>query len=173
MHFKEVITSGGIVIQLKRITIGENVKIGKGTVVGELPLNLEPEGLWKKRKPVNAGIVIEDNVDIGANSVICYGCEEDTLIEEHCWIGHQCLVGHDAKIRKGSIICSGVSILGHVEIGENCYIAPRTVIRNRMKIGKNTIIGLGSVVTRNIPENVVAYGIPCKVIRKNKGGIPR
>lgn len=164
---------GGAAVELKRIVIGENVKIGKGTVVGELPLNLEQEGPWKKRKAVNAGIVIGDDVDIGANSVICYGCEEDTLIEEHCWIGHQCLIGHDAKIGKGSIICSGVSILGHVEIGEYCYIAPRSVIRNRMRVGKNTVIGLGSVVTTNIPESVVAYGAPCKVVRKNEGGIPR
>ena len=156
-----------------RIKIGENVRIGKWTVIGALPLNLEPEGEWMKRKPVNAGIVIEDDVDIGANSVICCGCTEDTLIEEHSWIGHNCLIGHDAKIRKGSIICSGVSILGHAEVGSKSYVAPGSVVRNRVRIGVNTIIGLGSVVLEEVPSNVVAYGNPCRVIRSNEGGIPR
>jgi acetyltransferase-like isoleucine patch superfamily enzyme len=37
-----------------------------------------------------------------------------------------------------------------------------------IKVGKNTIIGAGSVVTRDIPDNVVAYGSPCKIIRDNE-----
>jgi len=158
---------------MEKIKIGANVRIGNGTIVGALPLNLEPDDPWKKRKPVNAGIVIGDYVDIGANTVICHGCEEDTLIEEHSWIGHSCLIGHDAKIRRGSIIASCVSILGHAEVGENSYIAPNSVVRNSVKIGENTIIGLGSVVLEDVPSNVVAYGNPCRVIRRNEGGIPR
>jgi acetyltransferase-like isoleucine patch superfamily enzyme len=43
-----------------------------------------------------------------------------------------------------------------------------TNILNQVKIGKNTIIGSGSVVTKDIPDNVVAYGSPCKVIRDNQ-----
>ncbi len=159
---------------MMKIKLGNNVRIGKGTVVGELPLNLEPDGPWMKRKPVNAGVLIGDNVDIGANTVICYGSVEDTIIEEHAWIGHHCLIGHDAKIGAGSIICSGVKILGHVKIGKRCYVAPGSVIRNRMKIGENTIIGLGSLVTKDIPDNVIAYGHPCVVVGKNEGtNIPR
>jgi acetyltransferase-like isoleucine patch superfamily enzyme len=42
-----------------------------------------------------------------------------------------------------------------------------TNILNQVKIGKNTIIGAGSVVTKDIPDNVVAYGSPCKIIRDN------
>jgi len=43
-----------------------------------------------------------------------------------------------------------------------------TNILNQVKIGKNTIIGAGSVVTKDIPDNVVAYGSPCKIIRDNQ-----
>jgi acetyltransferase-like isoleucine patch superfamily enzyme len=42
-----------------------------------------------------------------------------------------------------------------------------TNILNQVKIGKNTIIGAGSVVTKDIPDNVIAYGSPCKIIKDN------
>ena len=43
-----------------------------------------------------------------------------------------------------------------------------SLIGGKNKIGKNSIIGAGSVVTKDIPDNVIAYGNPCKIIRKNE-----
>ena len=53
-----------------------------------------------------------------------------------------------------------------VEIGRNCWIGANCVICPGVHIGNNAVIGAGSVVTEDIPENVVAAGNPCKVIRK-------
>ncbi len=53
-----------------------------------------------------------------------------------------------------------------VTIGDNVWIGGHTVIIGGVTIGKNSVIGAGSVVTRDIPEGVVAYGNPCRVIRK-------
>ncbi len=53
-----------------------------------------------------------------------------------------------------------------VEIGDNVWIGGNTVINPGVKIGSNTVIGSGSVVTKDIPDNVVAAGNPCKVIRE-------
>ena len=53
-----------------------------------------------------------------------------------------------------------------IEIGDNVWIGGNTVINPGVKIGANTVIGSGSVVTKDIPENVVAAGNPCKVIRE-------
>jgi acetyltransferase-like isoleucine patch superfamily enzyme len=61
----------------------------------------------------------------------------------------------------------GVNIAGNVTIGEGTTIGMGTNILNQVKIGKNTIIGAGSVVTKDIPDNVIAYGSPCKIIRDN------
>lgn len=55
-------------------------------------------------------------------------------------------------------------IVGDIIIGNN-YIGTRTTIFPGVHIGDNTIIGAGSVLTKDIPDNVVAAGIPCKVIR--------
>ena len=55
-------------------------------------------------------------------------------------------------------------IYGTIKIGNNCFIGARTTILPGVKIGDNTIIGAGSVITKDIPSNSVACGVPCKVI---------
>ena len=63
-----------------------------------------------------------------------------------------------------TLICS--KLFGSVETGSEAYIVSST-IQNQSKVGANTVIGMGSVVTKPIPDNVVAYGIPAKVIKEN------
>jgi len=53
-----------------------------------------------------------------------------------------------------------------VHIDENVWIGANTVIVPGVHIGKNTVIGAGSVVTKDIPDNVLAIGNPCRVLRK-------
>lgn len=55
-------------------------------------------------------------------------------------------------------------IYGKIKIGNNCFIGCRSTILPGVTIGDNTIIGAGSVVNRDIPENSVAAGVPCRVI---------
>ena len=76
-------------------------------------------------------------------------------------------IGHHCNINDFVTINPGCSIAGHVLIGENTEICIGTTIIDGIKIGRNSVIGAGSVVTKDIPDNVVAYGNPCKIIRKN------
>ncbi|RZK63597.1 MAG: sugar O-acetyltransferase [Pedobacter sp.] len=55
-----------------------------------------------------------------------------------------------------------------IKIGDNVWIGGGVIILPGVTIGKNSVIGAGSIVTRSIPENSVAFGNPCKVIRENK-----
>lgn len=79
-------------------------------------------------------------------------------------------MGHGVMIGDNSIISSFDFIGGGTIIGSNTYIAPHCCLRNGIKIGSNSIIGMGSVVTKDIPDGVVAYGNPCKVVRSNEKG---
>jgi len=151
-----------------RVKIGKNVRIGPGVVLGGLPFIFNQKTGERVRPEIKAGIVIEDNVDIAANSVVNLGWKKDTIIRENVMIGVISLIGHDSEIGKNTGIAPHVSILGHVKIGEWCFIAPQTVVKSFVKIGDYTMIGMGSVVTRDIPNGVIAYGTPCKVIRENK-----
>lgn len=77
------------------------------------------------------------------------------------------LITHDGGTRVIRNLPDGnkeTVIYGTIKIGNNCFIGARTVILPNVEIGDNTIIGAGSVVTKNIPSNVVAAGVPCKII---------
>ncbi len=60
----------------------------------------------------------------------------------------------------------GLQINKDVYIGENAWIAAGVIIVPGVRIGKNAVIGAGSVVTKDIPDDVLAVGNPCRVIRK-------
>jgi len=74
-------------------------------------------------------------------------------------------IGHHAKLDDFVTINPGVNIAGHTLIGENTTIGIGSVVFDHLRIGKNCIIGGGSVVTKDIPDNVIAWGNPCKVIK--------
>lgn len=87
-------------------------------------------------------ITIEENVKIGANSVITDGD----------W--------HPEDSRSG--------FSKPIHIGKNVWIGVNTIILKGVSIGDNSVIGAGSVVTHNVPANVVAAGNPCRVLKNIK-----
>lgn len=86
-------------------------------------------------------------------------------------IGDDCLLGPNVSIyTAGHPVHPGTRSTGWeygkpVTIGDHCWIGGSTVILPGVTIGSGTVVGAGSVVTRDLPENVVAAGNPCRVIR--------
>jgi acetyltransferase-like isoleucine patch superfamily enzyme len=76
------------------------------------------------------------------------------------------IVEHDNNISDFVTVSPGAVTLGGVYIGSNSWIGAGAIVGEDLKIGKNTVIGMGSLVTKNIPDNVIAYGSPAKVIKK-------
>ena len=91
-----------------------------------------------------------------------------STIEDFVSINRNCSIGHHSSIGKFTTVNPGANIAGFVKIGQGCLIGMGVNIIDGIEIGSNTIIGAGSVVTRNIPDNVIAYGNPCKIIRSNE-----
>ncbi len=109
---------------------------------------------------VQPGVIVQDRVFLAPNVKIGKGS---------C-IYYSTALGHDVAIGAYSHISMGCMIAGNVTIGTGTYIGAGTVIRNQVTIGKNCIIGMGSLVTKDIPDNVVAYGSPCRIVRENTDG---
>jgi sugar O-acyltransferase (sialic acid O-acetyltransferase NeuD family) len=104
------------------------------------------------------GLLINSKVSIAAHTTI----GDFVSINRHVSIGHHTNVGDYCSINPG------VNIAGNVTIGEGTTIGVGSNIIDGVNIGKNSIIGAGSVVTKDIPDNVIAYGNPCKIIRDNE-----
>lgn len=96
---------------------------------------------------------------------------DNVVIDDGVQINAGAIVGHDATVGAFSTLSPGCIISGNVSIGNSTYIGTGVIVRDEVKIGKNCIIGMGSLVTKDIPDNVVAYGSPCRVIRENIDGI--
>jgi sugar O-acyltransferase (sialic acid O-acetyltransferase NeuD family) len=110
-----------------------------------------------KTSSIGIGALINSKVSIAAHTTI----GDFVSINRHVSIGHHTTIGDYCSINPGT------NIAGNVTIGEGTTIGMGTNILHQVKIGKNTIIGAGSVVTKDIPDNVIAYGSPCKIIRNN------
>jgi sugar O-acyltransferase (sialic acid O-acetyltransferase NeuD family) len=136
----------------------------KKQIIKELGLNTDKfiniihNGLdISKMSSIGSGVLINSKASIAAHTTI----GNFVSINRHVSIGHHTNVGDYCSINPG------VNIAGNVTIGEGTTIGMGTNILHTVKIGKNSIIGSGSVVTKDIPDNVVAYGSPCKIIRDN------
>tara|TARA_Y100000589_G_scaffold330668_1_gene381033 strand:- start:7735 stop:8337 length:603 start_codon:yes stop_codon:yes gene_type:complete len=100
--------------------------------------------------------------------------KEGLIIQENCFISTNCIFGKNVRINVGSTIMHDVQIgdfvtiapravvLGRVKVSNNVYIGANSTILQDIKIGENSVIGAGAVVTKNVPRNCIARGVPAK-----------
>jgi len=113
-------------------------------------------------------------VKIGVNCVIfrtvSFGAEPYLVtIGDNVKISDEVIFSnHDGAIwvlRNLGLVDEGSDVFGRIEIGNNVFIGVRSIILPNVSIGDNVVIGAGSIVTHDIPSNVVAAGVPAKVIK--------
>ncbi|SCW52730.1 galactoside O-acetyltransferase [Ruminococcaceae bacterium YRB3002] len=96
-----------------------------------------------------------------------------TLVDDgHIYIGTNVMVGPNVTFATAShpidaeLRDRGLQFNRDIHIGDNVWIGANVVVVPGVTIGKNTVIGAGSIVTKDIPDNVVAVGNPCRVLRE-------
>jgi len=121
---------------------------------------------------VHPSAQIGRGVKIGEGTVIMSGVSinSDTLIGRHCIFNNSSSIDHDCKIENFASIAPGVVLGGNVAIGANTAIGLGANVIQKIGIGQNAVIGAGSLVTKALPDNVVAYGSPFKFVRARNCG---
>ena len=144
------------------LTLGVYQPQHKIKIIQSLPPNLNKfvniihNGLdISKTSFIGVGALVNSKVSIAAHTTI----GNFVSINRHVSIGHHTRIGDYCSINPGT------NIAGNVEIGEGTTIGMGSNVIDKIKIGKNSIIGAGSLVTKDIPDNVVAYGSPCRIIK--------
>ena len=150
-------------LKRSRVTKGKNVIIESGAEIGAQPYLFTSEG---DLIIPEFGVTIQDNVWVGTKCVIMNGNTRNTHIGKNVKLAQYCNIGHDSIIKDGARLSAGVLVGGYAEIGKDTVIGMGAVIRNRVKVGTCSMIGQGANVVKDIPDNVIAYGNPCKVVRK-------
>ncbi len=147
------------------VEIGNNVIIQSGTVIGSF-------GFYYKNRPdsydrlISAGnVVIEDNVEIGANCTIDRGVTATTLIGRGTKMDNLIQVGHDTTIGKKCLIAAGCGIAGCVTIGNEVVIWGQVGIASGIHIGDKTVLQAQSGVGKSLEGNKVYLGSPVQESR--------
>jgi sugar O-acyltransferase (sialic acid O-acetyltransferase NeuD family) len=107
-----------------------------------------------------------NNIGEGCNIMTGTVITNDVIINNGVLVNLNCTIGHDCEIGNFVEMSPGVHISGNCSLGDYCVLGTNASVLPKIKIGRNVIVGAGSVVTKDLPDNCVAVGIPAKVIRE-------
>jgi len=149
--------------------IGNNVIIKSGVCIGSDGYGyVKTEDNRQIKFPHIGGVVIEDNVHIGANTCIDRGSLGNTVIGMNTKVDNLVHIAHNVRIGDNCNIVALTVIGGSTVIGNNTWVSPSVCIRDGISIGNNSFIGMGAVVTKSIPDDELWIGNPAKFFKKTK-----
>ena len=146
--------------------IGRRVVIHANTVIGSSGFGYAPDGQGYYKIPQVGITVIEDDVDIGANTTINRAVMGETIIRKGTKIDSQVIISHNVEVGENSLIVSQAGIAGSTKIGKHVTLAGGAGIAGHVKIGNNVTIGGYSGVVRDIPDNETYLGAPALPIHR-------
>jgi len=144
----------------EKTRIGKNVIVHSGTVIGSDGFGYVPDKGTHHKIPQTGGVIIQDDVEIGANVTVDRATLGDTIIGQGTKIDNLVQIGHNVKIGTNCIIVSQVGISGSVEIGDGVVLAGQVGIRDHIKIGNGAIVGAQSGIGSDIPDGQIYSGSP-------------
>lgn len=125
---------------------------------------------WEAVNIIHPDAVISQTAQLGKGVLIECGCliTPSPIIGNNVVVNTGSQVNHDNVVEDHVYIASGVVLSGGVTIGANTLLDDGVIVTLGRHVGKNCIVGAGAVVTKDLPDNVIAYGAPCRVVRANE-----
>lgn len=162
---------GDNTIIYSNVTVREFCKIGKecivqpGAVIGSDGFGfIKVNGNNTKIEQIGS-VIIEDFVEVGANTTIDRGTIGDTIIKKYTKIDNLVQIAHNDIIGENCLIVSQVGIAGSTEIGANTTLGGQVGVAGHIKIGSNVMIGAQSGVIGNVDDNQVLSGNPLMLLK--------
>ena len=146
--------------------IGNKVIIHSGAVIGADGFGYVPKDGKIFKVPQLGRVVIEDNVEIGANTCIDRGTFTDTVVGANTKIDNLVQVAHNVKMGKNVFMAGQSGIAGSSSIGDGSMVGGQGGISDHIHIGKNVKIAAQAGVTRPMPaDGITLYGMPAREAR--------
>lgn len=148
------------VVIRERCRIGNRVTIHSGTVIGTDGFGYAPDGKDWYKIPQIGIVIIEDDVEIGSNTVIDRAALEATLIRRGTKIDNLVQIAHNCVIGENCMIVSQVGISGSTKVGNHVTMGGQVGVAGHIQIGDNVMVGAKSGVPGNVAANQIVSGIP-------------
>jgi len=145
--------------------VGNHVTIHAGTAIGQDGFGFAMGKAGHLKVPQIGRVVIQDGVEIGANSTIDRGALRDTVIGEGTKIDNLVQIGHNVVIGRHCIIVAQTGISGSAQLGDFVALGGQVGILGHVKIGAGAQIAASSNVRGDVPPGVRWGGTPAKPVR--------
>ena len=150
-----------------RVTIYEGCSVGSrcilhaGSVIGADGFGFAPNAAGGFDKiPQLGNVIIEDDVEIGANTCIDRAKTDSTIIRRGVKLDNLIQVGHNVQIGENTVSSAQMGIAGTSKVGKNCFLAGQVGIADHITIGDNVKIGSQSGIDRDVPSGEIRFGSP-------------
>ena len=168
----ENVEIGNDTIIFPNVTIRENCKIGKsviihsGSVIGSDGFGFSPDdkGVYHK-VPQIGNVILEDDVDIGANVTIDRAAVGSTIVKRGAKIDNLVQIAHNVVIGEDSVIAAQTGISGSTKIGNHCVLAGQVGVAGHLELGDNIVLLAQSGVSKSLKKPGLYFGYPAKELK--------
>lgn len=140
--------------------LGNNCIMHAGAVVGSDGFGFAPEGENYKKIPQLGNVIIEDDVEIGANSTIDRAVMDATIIRRGVKMDNLVQIAHNVEIGENTVMAAQVGIAGSVKVGKHCMFGGQVGLAGHIHIADNVVFGAQSGVISDIKEATTVLGAP-------------
>lgn len=141
--------------------IGKNCIIHAGVVLGADGFGFAPkeDGTFAKI-PQLGNVIIEDNVELGANTCIDRAKTDSTIIRSGVKLDNLIQIGHNVEIGANTVMSAQVGIAGTTKLGANCFVAGQVGIADHVIIGNRVKIGSKTGIDKDVADDEIRFGYP-------------
>lgn len=133
-------------------TIGQNCILHAGVVIGSDGFGFAPEGETYKKIPQLGNVILEDDVEIGANTTIDRAVMGSTIIHKGVKLDNLIQIAHNVEVGEHTVMAAQVGIAGSTKVGRHCSFGGQVGIAGHLQIVDNAQIGAQSGIMRNVTD---------------------
>lgn len=155
----------GTGVSLSHAFVGNRVIVHPGASIGQDGFGFAMSATGHTKVPQIGRVIIQDDVEIGANTTIDRGASRDTIIGEGTKIDNLVQIAHNVVIGRHCVIVSHVGISGSTTLGDFVVLGGKTGIVGHINIGTGVQVAAGSGVTMNLPAGTKWGGAPAQPLK--------
>lgn len=157
----------GANVTVSHSLIGSRVRLYPGVRLGQDGFGFAPDPTGHTKVPQLGRVIVEDDVEIGANTTIDRGAGPDTVIGAGTMIDNLVQIGHNVRIGRGCVLVSQVGVSGSTRLGDHVMVGGQGGLVGHLTIGDGARIAAQAGVMRDIPPGVTVAGSPAVPINEH------